>query len=223
MNILRSINPLLFMKKCKVIHNAVDFQKWKVKTDYVPRIHGKLKLVIAASHSYQKNLYGLVEAVNMLTDKEKSQLDIEWYGDRIEEPYFDGSFKEAQAQIKRYKLESIFHFSPATHNLAQIYQNSDAIGLFSKHEGLPNVICEGMACAKPVICTGISDLPILLSHQSNLLSAPSDIDSIKKSISYLLTLNDDDLKNIGNTNRSIAEKYFNRNNNILAYLALMNP
>ena len=221
MKIVCSINPLLPQRKCKVIYNIVDFEKWQSSVASISRKDRRIKLAVAASHQYLKNLNGLVEAVNLLNDEEKSRLNIEWYGDRLEEPYIDGSFKEAQARIKRYNLESIFHFRPATHNLTKIFQECDAIGLFSKYEGLPNVICEGMACGKPIICTAVSDLPIVLSHHANLLSSPSDIESIRKALSSLLILNDDELNKIGEENRIVAKKYFDKSDKILAYLALM--
>lgn len=219
--IVHLINPLLPAHRFRVIYNIVDLEKWSPEKTKVLKNDGKTSLVVAASHQYTKNLDSLVEAVNLLTDEEKCRLRIEWYGDRIEPPYFDSSFGLAQDKITRYMLQSIFYFSPARHDLVKIFQECDAVGLFSKHEGLPNVVCEAMACAKPIICTPVSDLPILLSHQSNLISLGSDVESIKKVLSHFLTLNEDMLQGIGIKNRILAEKYFNKSEKISAYLRLM--
>jgi glycosyltransferase involved in cell wall biosynthesis len=188
LKIVRSINPLLSEHKCRVIYNIVDFEKWRPTPEYVYRKDNKFKMVVAASHQYIKNLNGLVEAVNLLNQNKKSQLKIEWYGDGFVESYFDNSFKEAQIRIERYGLKSVFHFFPATHNLTKVFQECDAIGLFSFYEGLPNVICEAMACSKPVICADVSDLSIFFANNSKLFCSPTDIQSINKTLSYLLSL-----------------------------------
>jgi len=219
--IVHSINPLLSLNKCKVIYNIVDLETWKPEVAHMPKKNGNINLVVAANHAYYKNLNCLVEAVNLLSSAEKARLKIEWYGDSIEEPYIDSSIKEARAKIQQYKIDSIFHFYPATHNLTEVFQKCDAIGLFSQFEGLPNVVCEGMACGKTVICTAISDLPILLKHQSDLLCKPSDSESLKKALSYLLALHDKELHEIGKENRMIAQKYFDKKDKILQYLSLM--
>jgi glycosyltransferase involved in cell wall biosynthesis len=216
------LNPLLSERKCRVIYNIVDFDRCKPINDYMYRENNKFKLTIAASHQFKKNLRGLVEAINLLNQNEKSQLKIEWYGDGVQEPYFDNSFKESQLLIKKYELESMFQFFPATKNINHAFQCSDAIGLFSFYEGLPNVICEAMAFAKPVVCTAVSDLSIFLSHNTKLLSTPSDVESIKKALSYLLSLDNETLRRIGNENLSIAKLNFEKSDKISKYISLMN-
>jgi glycosyltransferase involved in cell wall biosynthesis len=221
MEIVRSINPLLPEHKCRVIYNIVDFEKCRPSVDYIYRKNKKFKLTVAASHQYVKNLRGLVEAVNLLSQHEKSQLKIDWYGDGFVEPYFDNSFIEAQVLIKKYKIESLFQFFPATSKIIQIFQESDAIGLFSFHEGLPNAVCEAMACAKPVVCSAVSNLSIFLAHNPQLLFSPSDVDSIKKTLSYLLSLDIDTVKRIGNENLSVAKMNFEKSDKISKYISLM--
>jgi len=81
-NIIRKINPLLLKRKCKVIFNMVDLNYWKPDnlSKYMFHKNGKLNLAVIASHSYIKNLNGLIEAVNKLSVAEKSALKIRWYG-----------------------------------------------------------------------------------------------------------------------------------------------
>ena len=69
LSLIQKINPLLPKKKCQVIYNIVDFEKWKPDENYIPLKEGKLRIIIAASHRYLKNLNGLVEAVNLLSDR----------------------------------------------------------------------------------------------------------------------------------------------------------
>lgn len=216
MKMVCSINPFLPDTKCKVIYNMVDLSRWAPLTNYIPREDGKLKLVIASSHQRLKNIIGLVEALALLNTSAREKLIVEWYGDIL-----DNSLVEAKKRIKDYKLEELITFFPATHDITRIIQGADVVGLFSFYEGLPNSICEGMACGKPIICSNISDIPSLISHQENYLFDPDQPQSIKNVIIDILHLSDKELMRIGKQNRNIAEKLFNKNNIVKQYLELL--
>lgn len=215
--IVRKINPLLPKSKCKVIYNMIDFNYWKSDDKYLFKTDEKFKLTIIASHQYLKNFNGLIEAINLLSEVEKKHIVISWYGNNINEPFIDNSFPEGVRKIKKYRLEKIFFFYPASQNITKIIQNSDAIGLFSIYEGLSNSICEAMACAKTVICSAISDNEIFINNRK-LLCNPFDSKSIADSVKYLLQLSPEELLNIGSNNRIKARLYFEKEKIILDYL-----
>jgi glycosyltransferase involved in cell wall biosynthesis len=220
-DLVRSVNPLLSHDKCKVIYNIVDLKIWNPSQTYIPRKNGKLKLIVAASHQKLKNLIGLIKAVILLEPQERNAIEIDWYGDRIIEPFFDESFTQAQKIIKDYHLENVFSFYPAVQNLNVKIQNSDVVGLFSFYEGFPNVVCEGMACAKPIVCSEVSDLPSFLDYDKNLLFNPESIDSIFRTLKYILTLSDEQLISIGKINLAKANKNFYKDSIIDQYLKLL--
>jgi glycosyltransferase involved in cell wall biosynthesis len=223
LQLVRSINPLLSAKKCKVIYNTIDFVRWNPIPNYIFRKNFKLKLVIPARQTYKKNLIGLIEALALLSESERAKIKVDWYGDRVKESYVDGSINEVNKRIKTYGLEDIISIHLPTHNIAQIIQESDAVGLFSFFEGFPNAVCEGMACGKPVICSAVSDIPAILSYDNQLLCDPCDPKSIKQCISYLINLSDTQLAQIGMQNEGIARKLFNEEVIIAMYLRLLSP
>jgi glycosyltransferase involved in cell wall biosynthesis len=214
--IVKKINPLLPSHKCHVIYNVVDLKKWEPDTDYIPLYNGKLRIVIAASHQYLKNLNGLVEAVHLLNSKEKEKLKIDWYGGQRS----DNSKILALERIKYYQLENIFTFFEPTPSILQIMSKADAIGLFSYYEGLPNAICEAMSIGKVVIATFVSDIPQLILNKK-LLSDPNDPKSISKSLKYLLQQEVNDLKIYGKENRKMALTRFDSKIIIDKYLYLL--
>ncbi len=222
LKLVRSVNQLLQDNKCTVIYNIVDFERWKPNLEESKRRSGKLQLVIAASQCYRKNLNGLLIALSLLDKQELSKITIDWYGDSITEPYIDDSIIEAKKKIVEYGLTDVIRFYPATHDITAIIQKSDAVGLFSFYEGLPNIICESMSCGKPVICSSVSDLPVMLSHNSNLLCNPADQQSIKRALSYLISLKQDQLEQIGLKNFIIAKERFRKEGIVTRYLELMN-
>ncbi|TAJ12110.1 glycosyltransferase [Marinilabiliaceae bacterium JC017] len=214
-----TVNPWLSKSKCHIIYNIVDFDK------FMPSNNGRLsqtdifKLIIPARIGYEKNIKGLIEALMLLNYEEKKKIKIDWYG-KYED---DGNelLNESLAQIKRNGLEGILTFHDATLDIKQIMQKSDAVGLFSFYEGFPNAICEAMACAKPVICSEVSDIASFLSYEPGLLCNPMDPYSIKGALSYLIKLDSIQLKAIGKRNRDIALKEFEKEKIVSSYLKLM--
>ena len=222
LKMVRSVSPLLPRSKCRVVYNMLDLDYWSPLKGYVPLREGRLKLVVVASHQYLKNLNGLVDAIALLSDADREKISVEWYGDKLTEPYYSDAYPQAIEKIEMLKLNDLIRFYPATKEIRQKIQEADAAGLFSFYEGFPNSVCEAMACAKPVICSSVSDLPLLLSDDPALLCDPADARSIARSISYLIGMGPERLKETGERNLAIARKNFDKNILIDSYLNLMN-
>ena len=217
MKMIRKANPFLRGKKCKVIFNLVDTEKFTPANDYVPLGNGKLNIVVAASHQYLKNAKGLIEAVRDLEDEGKQRLKIDWYGD--ESP--DNSFCDSIKLIREYSLQDVFSFHKATKDIVEKLQYADVVGLFSYYEGLPNVVCEAMVLGKIVISSKVSDIPKLLKSHENCTFNPNNISDIRKTLSYILTLTKEELLTVGKENRETALSLFDKNCIISAYEDLL--
>ena len=215
-HIVKSINPLLPQSKTIVIYNSVNFEIWKPKPGYVPRRNGKLRLIVASAHRYLKNLDGLLEALKIISAAELKYLSIEWYGVSK-----DSSMIDAIQKIKKYNLSDVISLLPATSQIDKITQEADIVGLFSFHEGFPNTICEGMACSKPIVCSTVSDIPLLLSNNLNLLFDPKDYTSICNTLKYIIDLSNEELLEIGAQNYECAKLHFEKDNIINQYLKLL--
>lgn len=214
--IIKKANPLLSEKKLHVIHNFVDFEKWKPNKEiYQFRHNKKFNLIVVASHQYLKNLNGLVEAVNLLNYNEKQQLVIHWYGSERS----DKSKLVALEKIKKYGLTQNFNFYEPTLEITTKVNEADALGLFSFYEGLPNVVCEAMVNSKPIISSAISDVPLFLNE--NFTFNPKDIRDISQKIKFLLDADENTLNGIGESNRKVALEYFNKDSIVNDYLSVM--
>lgn len=211
--LVKKVNPLLSDKKLQVIYNLIDFEKWQpVPENYTFRKNGKFNLIVVASHQYLKNLAGLVEAVNLLNDEEKKQLVINWYGGDRQ----DNSKIDALRSINEYGLNDVFQFHEPTLDIASKVNEADALGLFSFYEGLPNVVCEAMVNAKPVIASNVSDINLLLKE--NMIFDANSANSIAERIKQLLALDEDSLDLIGSENKKKALALFDRNYITKSYL-----
>jgi glycosyltransferase involved in cell wall biosynthesis len=210
---IKKIVPFLLNNKTHIVYNLLDENYWISSKTYTPLKNGKIEVVVAASHIHYKNSIGLIEAVQRLSASEKKKLRINWYG-KIGN---DNSFIEAKKLISSYNLDKLIKFHKPSTNLQSIYSKSDAVGLFSLLEGLPNTVCEGMMMKKPVIASNVSDVPKLINIKEAVFN-PNDINEIKDSLSWLIGLEKDDLLKIGKKNRLNALTLFNKNTIINSYL-----
>lgn len=220
--IVLKANPLISKNKCKVIYNAVDLNKFSPDINYRFLNQNILKLTVAASYRKLKNLIGLIEAINMLKPKEKERLEVNWYGDTSFNSRNDKTYDEAIDLIEKYRLNKIIYLNGQKKDIEVVMRASDLIGLFSFHEGFPNVVCEGMACGKPILASAVSDLPHIIEDNVNgKLCDPNNIASIVYAIKYFLYCKPSELKQMGESNRNKAVELFNMEKNINKYISLL--
>ncbi|MEA4994956.1 MAG: glycosyltransferase [Petrimonas sp.] len=214
---INQTNPYLPKKKFIMIRNLVDFTIWYPDYSHLFKKNNIINMVITARHQYLKNLMNLVEAINLLDPSKKQQIKINWFGQ-----VYDNSYNEALLKIKEYQLSNIFTFHNATNNIATYIRQCDVVGLFSKYEGFPNTICEGMACGKPIITTKISDMQLIIKENVNgFLCDSESISSITDAINRLLNKSQIELENMGKNNFILANKLFNPEIITNEYLKIM--
>jgi glycosyltransferase involved in cell wall biosynthesis len=217
--LVRQANPLIKADKCKVIYNMVDLKKWTPLKTYLPGKNKKFKIIVSASHQYKKNLIGLVNALILLTKQERDYLSIDWYGDKVIEPYVDQSLPLALAKIYENGINGVINFYPATSQILEIVQQADAVALFSFYEGLPNAICEGMSLGKPIILSNVSDNSNLVyENKGGFLFNPKEPESIAGAIRKLINLSNEELVKFGNFNRKRATELFDKTAIVNEYL-----
>lgn len=220
-NILHKANPFLGKSKIKLIYNIID--PTRIGFKYIPRTEQKyFKLVMVGRYVEEKNLSGLVEAINILPQSYKDRLKVEWYGNRNDVEIFQFVANKYETIIKEYSLVNVISLNDSVRNVFDIYADADFIALFSLFEGFPNVICEAMAMGKPVIASNVSDNSKFIKDGINgYLCDPTDFTSISNAIVRAM---DTDLKVIikmGELNRKFAETDFNPDKIVSEYLSLM--
>lgn len=215
LKLIKKANPLLKSSKLRVALNIVDFNVFFPSDDYIFRKEGFLTLLVPSSHQYLKNLDKLIESMKFLTNSEISELRVVWYGD-----IRDDSFEQAEKKISTLKLNQVFAFYPANKDISRIMQKADVVGIFSLYEGLPNAICEAMACGKPVIASSVGDLPMHIKDE-RLLFIPEDPKSIAGVLRYILSLSKVEFNLIGKNNYCYARENFSSNCIVNEYIKII--
>lgn len=197
-----------YKNKLKVIYNIVTLPE--IDTMYMPRKDGKTHIVVAASYQYLKNPINVIEAINLLEEDKKKSLVLEWYGVKNVSQSGTQVYEKALSLVKKYNLQHVVHLNDSTSSINVIMNNADIIGLFSRLEGLPNTICEGMSLSKPIIMSKVSDYEVLVDESNGVLCDWNDIISIKEAFGALLCTSNEQLMVMGKNSLKKAELIFGK-------------
>lgn len=221
-NIILKVNPYLPKRKLRIIYNSLDLDKFKPSPEYVFRGDGVLKVIVPATYRKLKNIIGLIEAIALLDGEQRKGLRIDWFGEKNYDTHFDNVLRDAELLIEKYDLGKTIILNDVEKDIAGKMVHYDAVGLFSVYEGLPNAVCEGMACGKVVISSSVSDIPDFIHHgQNGFLCDPHDIYSMKKAFEDALAIGPNQLKQMGSHNRTYAEENFDGKKVYKQYLNLI--
>lgn len=199
-----------YKERVSTIYNPVIIEN---NTTQIHNESKELRIVIAASYQKLKNPLGLVEAFNLLNDKYKQRLHIDWYGRKIGIEN-EGVFDQACDLRNKYGLEKYVSFNGETKEIYKEMINSDAVALFSEVEGLPNTICEGMMCGKPILMSRMSDYKILVSEYNGFLCDANDPATIAEALQKFVELTPQQRNKMGNISKEMAQKLFDPEKNI---------
>ena len=208
-----------YTDKLFVIYNSVNLQP--VTSTYYPKREGKLHILIAASYQYLKNPIGLIKAISMMSAEDKEKLVVDWYG-RAEITKGDTRcYNEAVRLVQEHGLQNVIRLNFSTDHIQNKMNEADVVALFSRLEGLPNAICEGMTIGKPIVMTRVSDYDVLIDETNGLLCDWNDVESIKNVLMKVVRLDCDELLCMGDCSRQKAIELFSRERVINSWINLI--
>lgn len=194
-----------YADKLRVIYNHVLLPE--TTDNYVVCEGGKIHVIVAGAYSKAKNPVRLVEAVSMLSEAERSALQIDWYGKKNANEEAVKIQEVCEKLVRLHELEDSILFHDAVKDIAQRMRSSDVVALFSLWEGLPNSICEAMALGKPVMMTRVSDYATLIDG-NGLTCDPLDAQSICDALREVVSWNENDLNIKGQRSLALATELF---------------
>lgn len=195
-----------YSEKLTTIYNIADLPE--INTDYTIKEEGKLNITVAASFQYLKNPIYLIHALSLLRNDYEKKIKIKWYGKKD----FKGSvYENCYDLIKKYKLENTIELYDESKDIANAMKKSDMVALFSRVEGLPNAICEGMSLGKPIIMTKVSDYEELVDDSNGVICNGDDIESIKNALVISINLSEKTLIDMGKNSKLKALNLFSSN------------
>lgn len=192
--------------KVRCIYNLLP--QYTSSSTYIPKKCDRVNVLIAASYQPLKNMKRLILALTKLDDEERRKIHVDWYGQINVSIYGTTPYDESNALIKEHNLESVISLNPPTNQIYELMNTADAVALVSEVEGLPNVICEALMLAKPIIMSNVSDYNILVGNDNGFVCEYNDVDSIALALRRLIGLNKEKLLELGCRSHGIYNDKF---------------
>lgn len=215
---LEAVVPLL-KSRMVTIYNAVDLDKFKPGSPVYNA--GQVQLVTAARFNKQKNVLRAIEAIDLVRQRRQDvSVSVDWFGRSTDAPML---WQQCVNLIKQKKLEDRFRIHESTQDILSMYQQADAVFLPSLYEGIPNTVCEAMACGKPILMSAVCDAGNLVKDGKNgFLFSPDDPSDIAEAICKFASLTLAERQGMGEKSRKMAEEYFDIRKFADAYEAVLN-
>lgn len=186
-----------------MIHNGVDLNKFYPNQNRIFMPPSRCRLLGIGRVSRVKNIPNLIRALGICIQQHAVDVHVSWIG-KVE------SKKEMELAIemlREYQFSDRWTWLGERRDITEIMNSSDALILPSLWEGLPNVVCEAMACGLPVLCSSVSDLSQMVEDGvQGLLLDPIDPQQMAQAIWRFASLNEQQRLAMGLSGRHYAEK-----------------
>jgi glycosyltransferase involved in cell wall biosynthesis len=189
--------------RLQVIHNGVDLDEFYPSPDRNFMSSSHCRLLGIGRISRPKNIPNLIRALGLCTQQHVIDVHVSWIG-KVE------SKKEmelAMEVLREYQFSDRWTWLGERRDIAELMNSSDALILPSLWEGLPNVVCEAMACGLPVLCSSVSDLSQMIEDEvQGFLLDPNDPQQMAQAIWRFASLNEHQRRAMGLSGRQFTEK-----------------
>jgi glycosyltransferase involved in cell wall biosynthesis len=194
--------------RISTIYNGVDTRVFSPPPSRQPASGRPLELLVVSSVSERKNGRRLVEAFQRLHERYRGRVILRWAGAHNRADPAQGQvWDQLRAKVVELGLESDWHWLGERGDIPDLMRTHDALVHPSHLEGLPNAICEALACGLPVLASRALDHPRLVQEGvSGELFDPHDADDIARVIGEFAASDDRRRRDMGIAARAYAER-----------------
>ena len=155
--------------------------KDKIKSRRMLNLPQNKRIILFVGHLVpRKGVEYLIKACNGLSEK-----GYEFLCCIIGKGWHEGYLKKLAAELGLG--DHIKFFGQKNHESVARYINScDLVVLPSLNEGLPVILCESLACGKPIVATSVAGTPELVTKDVGYLVKPKNVDDLKDKIAMAL-------------------------------------
>lgn len=205
--------------KISTIYNGYDLEDFKPAAE--DPNNQPLSLLVIASVSPYKNGICLIEALNILHKRDGIQPRVDWIGQLVLHGERLSYLNEMKKLIIDYDLQEQWSWLNQRLDIVKQMHVHDALIHPSYGEGLPNVVCEAMACARPVIVSHTLDHSQLVQDgNSGLLFNFNDPLDLANKIKDFSLMSNSKRRKMGQAARLYAEEHLSVEKLVNNYLSI---
>jgi glycosyltransferase involved in cell wall biosynthesis len=193
--------------RTQTIYNGYDLDCFR-RDEHAPSHDNTLRLIAVASTARKKNSLNLAKAMAICHLRHGLRATVTWVGRTSDVGEVSRGYDETVACLKTTGTEHLWTWTGERSDIPELLNSHDALAHPSFHEGLPNSICEALACGRPVLASRVCDHPALVQDgSSGYLFNPQSPDDIAKTILRFSDLPPNTRENMGRAARRYAEEH----------------
>jgi glycosyltransferase involved in cell wall biosynthesis len=148
-------------------------------------------------------------ALRLLRDQQSLRASVTWVGSLEQLPRaYQQELQRIKNCLSEHQLDNQWHWLGRQAEVAPLMASHDALVHPSTQEGLPNVVCEALACGCPAVVSDTLDHPRLVQDgASGFLFAPGDAESLAAALMKLQQLDGPQRQTLGRAARQFAEEH----------------
>lgn len=201
-----------YNRKFDCVYNGIEDIKTVKKNE--KQVIEKYKFVVIGSINHRKGQDMLVEAVGLLDESIRNNLEINIVGDGPQ-------LALIKKQVQDKGLKNNFVFWGARNDVESIINDMDVFILPSRNEALPISLIEAMRASMPIIASDVGGISEMIEDKYNGILIQPEVESIKVALTDVLN-NKFDIKQMGKNSRKKYMESFNRDSMVNNYLKIIN-
>ncbi len=188
------------------IYNGVDLARFAPQWDANGH-SGRLRLLVLSSVVPKKNAMGLVRALARYRELYGDTCMVRWAGLVTPDAVSQREYAEADRLLSDLGLRDQWEWLGERKDIPGLLGSCDALIHPSFYEGLPNAICEALACGRPVLASALCDHPRLVQEGvTGFLFDPGSADDIAQAIHKCRLRSPEERLQMGRRARAYAER-----------------
>jgi glycosyltransferase involved in cell wall biosynthesis len=194
------------MQKIQTIYNGFDLKTF-CPIDNGKRNNEKHTLLAISSVAFKKNSLNLARALAICKEKYHLDVYVDWVGTHQISGEGIRPTEQTNDYLEEAELTDNWNWLGERTDIPQMLANHDALIHPSFFEGLPNVICEALACGRPVLASDVCDhVKLIQEGISGFLFDPHAPESIARAIASFYRTTPEQRLKMGAAARDFAEK-----------------
>jgi glycosyltransferase involved in cell wall biosynthesis len=195
-----------FNEKVACVYNGVELEKFPADPQ-IPDSPGSLRLLAIGRVAPQKNILNLIRALKLLNAWGGNVPLVSWAGRRDADDGQPGYGREVDALLESApEVKERWTWLGERSDIPELLRENHALVHASFYEGLPNVVCEALSAATPVVLSNVCDHPLLVADgERGFLFEPDDPESIADAIQRLCRLDESGWRHMAENAREYAK------------------
>lgn len=195
------------------VYNGIDLQKFNKKDSTLTLNNNVIHFICIGRFNEQKDYPNLFRAIVLLKDKLP---DLKFKFSIVG----DGELRsELETLIENLNIKNCVELLGKRRDIPHLLNAADFFVLPSKHEGLPTVVIEAMACHTFVIATNCGGSAEIMGN-TGILVQPQDSEKLARALEKALSLSQDVIQENNHNARNRIENLFSLETSVNKWLEI---